>query len=125
MYEKPLPVIDPESQPYWDALKQHRLLLKHCRACQRFHHYPRELCPHCHSDALEWADGLGGWKALAARADANAAALNAWVDKTPWIHMDIAGVAWSRKDRSTTPKGASGFGVRALDRLVRDYVEKA
>ncbi|MEQ8813350.1 leucyl aminopeptidase [Thalassobaculum sp.] len=51
--------------------------------------------------------------------------LERFVDKTPWIHMDIAGVAWSRKDRSTTPKGASGFGVRALDRLVRDYVEKA
>ena len=28
MYEKPLPVIDGESRPYWDALKQHRLTLK-------------------------------------------------------------------------------------------------
>ena len=51
--------------------------------------------------------------------------LERFVDKTPWVHMDIAGVAWSRKDRGTTPKGASGFGVRALDRLVRDFVEKA
>tara|TARA_R110000851_G_scaffold3033_1_gene12220 strand:+ start:80 stop:487 length:408 start_codon:yes stop_codon:yes gene_type:complete len=59
MYEKPLPVIDPESQPYWDALKQHRLLLKRCRACERFHHYPRELCPHCHSDDLEWSQAAG------------------------------------------------------------------
>ncbi|MEQ8396849.1 leucyl aminopeptidase [Thalassobaculum sp.] len=50
--------------------------------------------------------------------------LERFVNKTPWIHMDIAGVTWSRKDRSTTPKGASGFAVRALDRLVRDYVEK-
>lgn len=59
MYEKPLPVLDPESQPYLDALKQHRLLLKHCRACQRSHHYPRELCPHCHSDDLEWKQAAG------------------------------------------------------------------
>lgn len=51
--------------------------------------------------------------------------LERFVNNTPWIHMDIAGVTWSRKDRSTTPKGASGFGVRALDRLVRDHVEKA
>ncbi|HEY9569117.1 MAG TPA: leucyl aminopeptidase [Thalassobaculum sp.] len=50
--------------------------------------------------------------------------LERFVNKVPWVHMDIAGVAWSRKDRSTTPKGASGFGVRALDRLVRDHVEK-
>jgi phosphoserine aminotransferase len=46
---------------------------------------PSMLCVEDYIDALEWADGLGGWKALAARADANAAALNAWVDKTPWI----------------------------------------
>ena len=46
---------------------------------------PSMLCVEDYIDALEWADGLGGWKALAARADANAAALNAWVEKTQWI----------------------------------------
>jgi phosphoserine aminotransferase len=46
---------------------------------------PSMLCVEDYIDALEWADELGGWKALAARADANAAALNAWVEKTPWI----------------------------------------
>ncbi len=49
--------------------------------------------------------------------------LERFVNKVPWVHMDIAGVAWSRKDRPTTPKGASGFAVRALDRLVRDHCE--
>ena len=35
-------------------------------------------------------------------------------------------MAWSDKDRATVPKGATGFGVRLLDRLVRDnYEEKA
>ncbi|MGS1016433.1 phosphoserine transaminase [Allosphingosinicella humi] len=34
--------------------------------------------------ALEWAQGLGGLKALMARADANAAALDAWVRQTSW-----------------------------------------
>ena len=46
---------------------------------------PSMLCVEDYIDALEWADGLGGWKTLAARADANAAALDAWVQKTPWI----------------------------------------
>ena len=49
--------------------------------------------------------------------------LERFVNKVPWIHMDIAGVAWSRKDRDVTPKGASGFAVRALDQLVRDRCE--
>jgi phosphoserine aminotransferase len=35
--------------------------------------------------ALEWAQGLGGLRALIARADANAAAVDAWVRRTPWI----------------------------------------
>lgn len=35
--------------------------------------------------ALEWAEGLGGAPALAARADASAAALYAWADRTDWI----------------------------------------
>ena len=49
--------------------------------------------------------------------------LERFVNKVPWVHMDIAGVAWSRKDRPITPKGASGFMVRTLDRLVRDNYE--
>ncbi|WP_341898371.1 leucyl aminopeptidase [Ferrovibrio terrae] len=45
------------------------------------------------------------------------------VDKTPWAHLDIAGVAWSKKDKPTVPKGATGFGVRLLNRLVADHYE--
>jgi len=49
--------------------------------------------------------------------------LQRFVDKTPWAHLDIAGVAWSKKDTATAPKGSTGFGVRLLDRLVADYYE--
>ena len=59
MYDKPLPTVDPESAPYWSALKENRLILKHCRDCGRHHFYPRALCPHCHSDALEWSSARG------------------------------------------------------------------
>lgn len=59
MYDKPLPVIDSESRPYWDALKQHRLTLKRCQDCGKHHFYPRALCPHCHSDAVEWVEARG------------------------------------------------------------------
>lgn len=44
---------------------------------------------------------------------------------TPWAHLDIAGVTWSEKDKPTTPKGATAFGVRLLEQLVaRDYEDK-
>ncbi|CAK0777165.1 putative cytosol aminopeptidase [Azospirillaceae bacterium] len=42
---------------------------------------------------------------------------------TPWAHIDIAGVAWTKKDLSTVPKGSSGFGVQLLDRLIRSSYE--
>ncbi len=38
----------------------------------------------------------------------------------PWVHLDIAGVAYVSKDLELGPKGATGWGVRALDRLVGD-----
>ncbi|RYI99422.1 MAG: leucyl aminopeptidase, partial [Acetobacteraceae bacterium] len=41
----------------------------------------------------------------------------------PWVHLDIAGVAWSTKDLPTAPKGATAFGVRLLDRLVTEHYE--
>ncbi len=42
-------------------------------------------------------------------------------DKTAWAHLDIAGTAWVHADKPLAPKQATGFGVRLLDRLVRQY----
>ena len=50
--------------------------------------------------------------------------LERFVADTPWAHLDIAGMAWMKRgDSPTVPKGASGFGVRLLDKLVADYYE--
>ena len=44
-------------------------------------------------------------------------------DGTPWAHCDIAGTVWSDKPGATWGKGATGFGVRLMDRLVADTIE--
>ncbi|MBB95547.1 MAG: leucyl aminopeptidase [Rhodobacteraceae bacterium] len=44
-------------------------------------------------------------------------------DDVPWIHLDIAGVASVKADTSFAPKGATGWGVAALNRLVSDVYE--
>ncbi len=41
----------------------------------------------------------------------------------PWIHLDIAGVASVTSETKYAPKGATGWGVRALNRLVQDMFE--
>ena len=51
-----------------------------------------------------------------------AAFLRNAIEDTPWIHTDIAGVAWTQiatKEKSYNPKGATGFGVR----LILDYLQ--
>ncbi len=49
--------------------------------------------------------------------------LKRFVNDVPWAHLDIAGVAWSKKDAPTVPKGATGWGIRLLDCLVRQRYE--
>ena len=41
----------------------------------------------------------------------------------PWAHIDIAGMAWSDKDKPTSPKGGTGYGVRLLDEFIRANYE--
>ncbi len=44
-------------------------------------------------------------------------------EETPWIHLDIAGVASVSSETSYAPKGATGWGVRSLSRFVQDNFE--
>ena len=54
-----VPTVDASTQPLWDAIAAGRLLIKRCRDCARYHFYPREFCPHCWSDAVEWEQASG------------------------------------------------------------------
>lgn len=49
--------------------------------------------------------------------------LQRFTNGVKWAHLDIAGTAWTKKEQSTIPKGATAFGVQLLDQLVRDYYE--
>ena len=44
-------------------------------------------------------------------------------DGQPWVHLDIAGVTLAKGDTQLAPKGATGWGVLALDRMIRDAYE--
>jgi uncharacterized OB-fold protein len=54
-----LPTPDLEQQPYWDAAREERLLIKRCNACGKPHFYPRPFCPHCWSDDVVWEEASG------------------------------------------------------------------
>jgi uncharacterized OB-fold protein len=46
------PAMTADTVFFWDALKEHRLLIQRCRGCGALRHPPRPMCPHCHD--LEW-----------------------------------------------------------------------
>ena len=45
------------------------------------------------------------------------------INKTPWAHLDIAGMAFSKKAANINPRGATGYGVRLLNKLVEENYE--
>jgi uncharacterized OB-fold protein len=53
-WTKPIPRMDPESKPYWEACRRHELYLPQCHTCGSHYYYPRHTCPHCLSDDIRW-----------------------------------------------------------------------
>jgi len=56
-------------------------------------------------------------------ADASTAAelLHVFVEETPWIHLDIAGMSWIDESKPYIAKGPTGFAVRSILEWVRSY----
>ncbi len=57
--EPPLPRPTPTSEPFWAALRDHRIVIQRCDDCSAWVFYPRVRCNHCLSDALSW-QGVSG-----------------------------------------------------------------
>ena len=45
------------------------------------------------------------------------------LNKTPWAHLDIAGMAFSKYGGALNSGGATGYGVRLLNKLIEDHYE--
>ncbi len=90
---------------------------------------PSMLCVEDYIKALEWAETVGGLKGLMARADANANALNAWVDRTGWIE-NLAALSQIRSNTSVCLKlsaaatrGMSDEAASALPKQMAKLLE--
>ena len=46
---RPAPVVTEDSEAFWTAVSDGRLVAQRCVGCRRFRHPPRPMCPHCHS----------------------------------------------------------------------------
>lgn len=55
----PLLTYNPEVQPFWDAARKGRLMLRCCEDCGKPHWFPRDFCPCCWSNNVKWTDSEG------------------------------------------------------------------
>ncbi|MDS0474412.1 Zn-ribbon domain-containing OB-fold protein [Natrinema sp. 1APR25-10V2] len=56
---RPVPDVTPETERYWEAAAEGRLLVRECQDCGLTYHYPRALCPDCFSDDVDWVEAAG------------------------------------------------------------------
>jgi uncharacterized OB-fold protein len=53
------PPVSEAAAPFWDATRDRRLVLPWCRECGRVIWYPREVCPACLCDRIDWRPATG------------------------------------------------------------------
>jgi uncharacterized protein len=55
----PSPIVNVETQGFWNAAREGRFVVPTCTACRRTHWYPRAICPFCGNDKMDWRDASG------------------------------------------------------------------
>lgn len=55
----PRPVPDSDTQPFWDATAEHRLLIPRCAQCEKWVWQPKPVCPRCGTDGPVWTEVSG------------------------------------------------------------------
>lgn len=58
-YAKPVPVPDPDTEPFWDGCRRGKLLLQRCSGCSQYRFPPAGDCPHCGSGRASWVESSG------------------------------------------------------------------
>lgn len=58
-YEKLVPTPTADTRPYWDGLRQGKLMLQRCAECGKVRHYPRPVCDACWSMNCTWIEASG------------------------------------------------------------------
>jgi uncharacterized OB-fold protein len=81
---RPAPEPTPASLPYWEGVREHRLVAPRCRDCGALFFYPRARCPHCFHDAFDWEE-LSGRGRVYSCTVVRQPAHPAFVDAVPYV----------------------------------------
>jgi hypothetical protein len=59
---RPLPLPNSETEPFWQGCARGELLLQRCRSCQAYRHPPSPVCPRCWAPEHDWVKSSGRGK---------------------------------------------------------------
>ncbi|MCB0994441.1 MAG: Zn-ribbon domain-containing OB-fold protein [Acidimicrobiales bacterium] len=57
--DRPIPKTSALTEGFWQAAREHRLVVQQCAGCGALRHYPQPMCASCHSDAFTWTPVSG------------------------------------------------------------------
>jgi len=89
-YRKPLPRPEnPElTKPFWEAAKRHELVMQRCKKCANWIFYPREQCPYCFSQELEYRK-VSGRGRVHSYTTVYQPASPAFADEAPYVFASV------------------------------------
>ena len=94
----PLPELTPVSQPFWNALREKRILIQYSPSTQRYVFYPRTLAPGTLADDLQWRE-IDGAGSLYTFTVARRPTGPPWAERLPQL---LAVVEWDAGPRVST-----------------------
>ena len=83
-YDKPVPAIDAESEPYWTGAREGRLMIQRCGRTGRCFLYSRRLAPGAEDDDIRWIEARGTGTVYSFTV-CHAPAGPAFRDETPYV----------------------------------------
>jgi hypothetical protein len=105
---RPLPAVDSATAPFWEAAREHRLVIQRCNACRAYRFPPELGCPECGSDDSTWTEVSGKAK-LYSWTVVHPPVLPYFQSKVPW---PVAAVELAEGPRMVT---------NVLDLPIEDY----
>lgn len=81
--DRPRPTPSELTSGFWEAARDHRLVVQRCDDCGGLRHYPQPMCPECHGDRWTWAP-LSGRGTVHTFTVTHQAFHPAWADRVPF-----------------------------------------
>ncbi|MEV6657249.1 Zn-ribbon domain-containing OB-fold protein [Nocardia fluminea] len=87
--EKPIPIPTEADRPYWDALREHRVVLSRCVACGWLSQRRKMMCLQCHSEEFDWAE-ISGRGTIYSFTAVHQTWVTAFKDHVPYVLVSVA-----------------------------------